>query len=96
MPRRKIEGSGEKYGCSKHTLKTKGADMFIQAKAYLRRTKERIFAALSDQKGEFYVDKVIGMIIAVVVGALLLTLVYGLFKDTVMPGLADKIAAIFA
>ena len=52
--------------------------------------------AVCNENGEFYVDKVIEIIIAVVVGGLLLTSVYAIFQNTVLPGLATKIQAIFS
>ena len=52
--------------------------------------------AVCNENGEFYVDKVIEIIIAVVVGGLLLTSVYAIFQNTVLPGLAAKIQAIFS
>ena len=55
-----------------------------------------IKTAVCNENGEFYVDKVIEIIIAVVVGGLLLTSVYAIFQNTVLPGLAAKIQAIFS
>ena len=52
--------------------------------------------AIKSRKGEFYVDKVIGMIIAVVVGGALLVFLAALFNNTVLPGLAEKIQALFS
>lgn len=60
--------------------------------------KKRISKAASvirSKCGEFYIDKVIGMIIAVVIGGLLLAGLYALFNETVLPGLADKIQSMF-
>ncbi len=47
-------------------------------------------------RGEFYVDKTVCIIIAVVVGSLLLAGLYGVFNDTVIPGLAERISAWFS
>ena len=55
-----------------------------------------IKTAVCNENGEFYVDKVIEIIIAVVVGGLLLTSVYAIFQNTVLPGLVTKIQAIFS
>lgn len=48
------------------------------------------------RKGEFYVDKVIGIIIAVVLGGVLLVSLVALFNNTVLPGLANKIQNLFS
>ena len=51
---------------------------------------------MKGRKGEFYVDKVIGIIIAVVVGGVLLVSLVALFNNTVLPGLANKIQNLFS
>ena len=51
---------------------------------------------MKSRKGEFYVDKVIGIIIAVVVGGVLLVSLVALFNNTVLPGLANKIQNLFS
>ena len=48
--------------------------MFRKVKAWIRRKRTEIKAVTENQRGEFYVDKVIGMIVAVVLGGLLLAL----------------------
>ena len=45
--------------------------MFKKIKAWIRRKQTEIKAVTTNQRGEFYLDKVIGMIIAVVIGGLL-------------------------
>lgn len=65
-------------------------------RAWLRRQTDAIKTTVCNQCGEFYVDKVIGMIIAVVIGGLLLAGLYALFNNTVLPGLADKIQSMFS
>ena len=42
--------------------------MFKKIKAWIRRKQTEIKAVTTNQRGEFYVDKVIGMIIAVAEG----------------------------
>jgi len=69
--------------------------MIHKLKAWLRRQRVAMKATLCNQNGEYYVDKVIGMIIAVVIGGLLLAGLYALFNNTVLPGLAEKIQAMF-
>lgn len=52
-------------------------------------------AAVMSRKAEGYVDSGIKILIAVVIGALLLTLLYTLFNTTIMPTVTSKIAALF-
>ena len=70
--------------------------MFRKIKAWSRRKQTAIMTVMENQCGEFYVDKVIGMIIAVVIGGLLLAGLYALFNNTVLPGLTDKIQSMFS
>lgn len=57
---------------------------------------KKLRQAMKSKTGEFYVDKVIGMVIAVVVGGLLLVSLVALFNNSVLPGLADKIQNLFS
>ena len=52
-------------------------------------------AAVMSRKAEGYVDSGVKILIAVVIGALLLTLLYTLFNTTIMPTVTSKIAALF-
>ena len=70
--------------------------MIRQIKAWIRRKQTAIKAVTENKRGEFYVDKVIGMIIAVVLGGLLLAGLYALFNNTVLPGLTEKIQSMFS
>lgn len=70
--------------------------MIKQIKAWIRRKQTEIKAVTTNKRGEFYVDKVIGMIIAVVIGGLLLAGLYALLNNTVLPGLTDKIQSMFS
>ena len=56
--------------------------MFRKIKAWIRRKQTAIKAVTENKRGEFYLDKVIGMIIAVVIGGLLLAFVNKVPKDT--------------
>ncbi len=58
------------------------------------RLLEKVRWMFKNRRGEFYVDKVIALIIAVVVGGLLLSGLYALFNNTVLPGLSSKIQGI--
>ena len=52
-------------------------------------------AAVMNRKAEGYVDSGVKILIAVVVGALLLTLLYTLFNTTIMPSVSTKITGLF-
>ena len=48
-------------------------------------------AALTDRRGEGYVDTAVKILMAVVIGALVLAGLYALFGDVVMPTLTERI-----
>lgn len=51
--------------------------------------------AMTGCAGEGYIDTAVKILIAVVLGALLLGLLYALFKDTIMPTVTQKINEMF-
>ena len=51
--------------------------------------------AVSNNRGEGYIDTAVKILIAVVLGALLLAGLYALFGDVVMPTLEDRIKDMF-
>ena len=51
--------------------------------------------ALESRKAEGYVDTGVKILIAVVLGALVLSLLYALINGTVMPKVTDKVNSIF-
>ena len=53
-------------------------------------------AAVMSRKAEGYVDSGVKILIAVVIGALLLTLLYALFNGTIMPTVSNKITELFS
>ena len=55
----------------------------------------RAVAAVSNVKAEGYVDSGVKILIAVVIGALLLSLLYTLFNTTIMPTVTTKITDLF-
>ena len=61
----------------------------------MKKLKEKA-RVLTEKRAEFYIDKAIGIIIAVVVGTLLLGGIYSLFNGTVLPGLAERISGMFS
>lgn len=64
-------------------------------KIRLSELKRRTIWLLKDNTGTGYVDQVIVILIAVVLGALLLAGLYALFGDVVLPILAEKIKGMF-
>ncbi len=51
--------------------------------------------AMQSRKAEGYVDSGVKILIAVVIGALLLSLLYALFNTTIMPTVTTKIQSLF-
>ena len=68
--------------------------MFKKIKSKLFAIKETAKVVVS-KKGEGYVDSGVKILIAVVIGALLLTLLYALFNTTIFPTLTTKITGLF-
>lgn len=56
----------------------------------------RTCAALSNERGDFYISDAVKIIIAVVLGALLLAALTLIFNDTVIPKITQEINALFA
>ena len=59
------------------------------------RVIERAYVIVESTVGEAYVDTGVKVLIAVVLGALVLTLLYGLFNDTIMPNVVSKVQELF-
>ncbi len=55
----------------------------------------KVHAVLDGTVAEAYVDTGVKILIAVVIGALLLTLLYALFNDTIMPTVTEKVEGLF-
>ena len=68
----------------KTTIKT--AEIIMKCQAH------RAFAGT---KAEAYVDTGVKILIAVVIGALLLGLLYALFNSTIMPKVTEKVGELF-
>lgn len=60
-----------------------------------RHLMNRIQAALSNQRGDFYISDAVKIIIAVVLGALLLAALTLIFNDTVIPKITQEIKDLF-
>ena len=58
-------------------------------------TVKKAKLALSNNRGEGFIDNAISILIGVVVGALLLAGLYLLFEDTVLPTLVKRIEEMF-
>lgn len=56
----------------------------------------RTRAALSNQRGDFYISDAVKIIIAVVLGALLLAALTLIFNDTVIPRITREIEGLFS
>ena len=52
-------------------------------------------AVLDGTVAEAYVDTGVKILIAVVIGALLLGLIYALFNDTIMPTVTERVEELF-
>ena len=52
--------------------------------------------AMESRKAEGYVDTGVKILIAVVLGALVLSLLYALLNTTVMPKVTEKVSSMFA
>ena len=57
--------------------------------------KAKVIKLLVGIRAEAYVDTGVKILIAVVVGALLLTLLYGLYNATIMPAVETRIGELF-
>jgi len=55
----------------------------------------RTRAAVANTRGEGYVDSGVKILIAVVIGALLLSGLYALFNTTIMPTVTTKVQSLF-
>ena len=66
---------------------------FVSAKETVMAAKAH--AVLDGTVAEAYVDTGVKILIAVVIGALLLTLLYALFNDTIMPTVTEKVEGLF-
>lgn len=61
----------------------------------MRKQIDRIRKSLRSKDAEMYIDTAVGIIIAVVVGALLLAGLYAIFNESLLPGLAGRIQNMF-
>ncbi len=64
-------------------------------KSAVTETVVRAETAVANTRGEGYVDTGVKILIAVVIGALLLSGLYALFNFTIMPTVTNKITELF-
>ena len=69
--------------------------MFKRIKDKVMSIKAKAVEVIETKTAETYVDTGVKVLIAVVVGALLLTLLYALFEDTIMPSVVTKVQGLF-
>ena len=69
--------------------------LFNSIRSKVNNLTARAVVAVSNAKAEGYVDSGVKILIAVVIGALLLSLLYGLFNKTIMPTVTKKITDLF-
>ena len=69
--------------------------MFKKIKEKFNSICTRSAVAVMNRKAEGYVDSGVKILIAVVIGALLLTLLYTLFNGTIMPTVTEKVTGMF-
>jgi hypothetical protein len=67
-------------------------DVFAVQEATLN---AKAHSVLDGTKAEAYVDTGVKVLIAVVLGALILTLLYSLFNDTIMPTVKTRVEGLF-
>ena len=70
--------------------------MFQKMKNKFRSAAVAVKAMAESRKAENYVDSGVKILIAVVIGALLLSLLYALFNNTIMPSVTSKITELFS
>ena len=69
--------------------------MFKKIKDKVMSIKSKAIEVIETKTAETYVDTGVKVLIAVVIGALLLTLLYALFEDTIMPSVVTKVQELF-
>ena len=69
--------------------------MFKKIKEKFNSICTRSAVAVMNRKAEGYVDSGVKILIAVVIGALLLTLLYTLFNGTIMPTVTNRVNGLF-
>ena len=68
---------------------------FKKAKDQIRKPLTGFKKILKCERGDFYISDGVKIIIAVVLGALLLTALTALFNDTIIPRITSEIQSLF-
>ena len=75
-------------------------NIFTNAKSAINKKSMELYCkaknALTNENGEFYVDKTVAIIICVVVGVLLMGIVYGFINTNIKTTLDTKIGELWA
>ena len=69
--------------------------LFNSIRSKVNNLTTRAIVAVSNAKAEGYVDSGVKIMIAVVIGALLLSGLYALFNGTIMPTVTRRITELF-
>ncbi|MEE0967877.1 MAG: DUF6133 family protein [Clostridia bacterium] len=69
--------------------------MYKKLKDKVVSLKNKVVEVIESKKAETYVDTGVKVLIAVVIGALLLALLYSLFDETIAPAVVTKVGEIF-
>ena len=69
--------------------------IFNTVKVKTTKVASRAKSVLQNERGDFYISDGVKIIIAVVLGALLLAALTGLFNDTVIPRITQEITELF-
>ncbi|MBO4869574.1 MAG: hypothetical protein J5585_07675 [Clostridia bacterium] len=70
--------------------------MFKKIRNKINNAALAVQTAIANKRAEGYVDSGVKILIAVVIGALLLGLLYTLFNSTIMPTVTQKIIKLFS
>ena len=70
--------------------------MFKKLRNKINNAALAVQTAIASKRAEGYVDSGVKILIAVVIGALLLSLLYALFNSTIMPTVTQKINSLFS
>ena len=70
-------------------------NLMTAASAQVKNLKASAKQALDNENGDFYISEGVKVIIAVILGSLLITAMVALFNSQIIPGIQEKIKALF-
>ena len=70
-------------------------NLMTAASAKVKNLKASAKQALDNENGDFYISEGVKVIIAVILGSLLITSMVALFNSQIIPGIQEKIKALF-